>query len=87
LHKAFEEIKQEGILNFFKDGTDVLNFLQKQSKNSSDLPDLILPDLNLPRKDGWEILKDIKTNDELKKIPVIIFSINRKETVIQRCYQ
>jgi CheY-like chemotaxis protein len=36
----------------------------------------------MPRKDGWQVLKDIKTNDELKKIPAIIFSTNWKEAVI-----
>jgi CheY-like chemotaxis protein len=87
LQTAFEEIKHEGILNFLRDGGDVLRFLQKQSKNCSDQPGLILLDLNKPRKDGWRVLKDIKTNDELKKIPVIIFPTNRSEAVIQKCYE
>jgi two-component system, chemotaxis family, response regulator Rcp1 len=50
-------------------------------------PDLILLDLNLPRKDGFEVLGELKTDDTLKSIPVVVLTSSRAEVDIQRAYQ
>jgi len=68
-----------------RDGVEAIDFLEKKGKfsNVSD-PDLILLDLNLPKKGGFEVLKEIKQDDNLKLIPVVILTISdAKEDLIK----
>ncbi len=74
-------------LDVVKDGVEAINFLKKLGKYSKvDLPDLILLDLNLPRKNGLEALKEIKEDEDLKRIPVVILTISSNEEDLIKAY-
>ncbi len=69
------------------DGVEAMNFLQHKGKyKDSPKPDLIILDLNLPKKDGREVLADIKADDDLKRIPVVIMTISQAEADILKSY-
>lgn len=70
-----------------KNGEHGLEFLREQaSEPSASLPDLVLLDLNLPGKDGHEVLETIRTNERLSSLPVIILTSSENEEDIKRCY-
>jgi CheY-like chemotaxis protein len=67
------------------DGVEALTFLRKEGKYASvPTPDLILLDLNMPRKDGREVLAEIKADAELKRIPVLILTVSAAESDIEK---
>lgn len=69
------------------DGVEAMAFLRKEGEYSSAVtPDLILLDLNMPRKDGREVLAEIKADDSLKMIPVVILTTSSAETDIVKSY-
>ena len=69
------------------DGEEAMSFLKKEGKYSNSVsPDLVLLDLNLPKKNGLEVLAEIKEDPELKHIPVIILSISKLEEDIMQSY-
>jgi len=70
-----------------KDGVQAMDFLHKDSGYSQvPRPDLILLDLNLPKKDGREVLSEIKADEKLKKIPVVILTTSQAEEDILKSY-
>lgn len=70
------------------DGTDAISFLHRQGKYAqAPSPDLIVLDLNLPRKDGRQVLAEVKADPGLAKIPVVIFTTSQASSDITRCYQ
>lgn len=74
-------------LNVARDGVEAIDFLRKQgSFQSAPDPDLILLDLNLPRKNGREVLSEIKNDPTLKKIPVLVMTTSRADQDINRAY-
>ncbi|RYD74645.1 MAG: response regulator [Sphingobacteriales bacterium] len=74
-------------LDIVTDGEQAVHFLKKEGKFAeATTPNLIFLDLNLPKKDGREVLAEIKTSDKLKTIPVIIFSSSEAEKDIQKSY-
>lgn len=77
-------------LNFVENGEDLINYLYGRipfaGLNNSRLPDLILLDLNMPKKDGREALKEIKSHPSLKKIPVIVFTTSTSSIDIAASY-
>ena len=74
-------------LDVVSDGEEALIFLNKQGKYfNAQTPDLILLDLNMPRKDGLEVLKEISSSASLKTIPVIILTTSNSELDIFKCY-
>lgn len=74
-------------LRHVRDGVEALAYLRREAPFASALrPDLILLDLNLPRKDGLEVLAEIKTDDRLRRIPVIVLSASESEDDILRAY-
>ena len=77
--------RKDGI-QFVNDGQELLNFLSDK-ENEDELPDLILMDLNMPRKDGREALREIKNNPVFAQIPVIVMSTSRSEDDIAATYQ
>lgn len=80
-HKIFNS------LFIVNDGVEAMNFLLKKGKyKDSSKPDLIILDLNLPKKDGREVLAEIKENDDLKRIPVVIMTISQAEADILKSY-
>ncbi|MDZ7721722.1 MAG: response regulator [candidate division KSB1 bacterium] len=84
---ALEENKMRNQLHVAKDGEEAMQFLFKQDKFSdAPRPDLIILDLNMPKKDGRDVLKEIKTNPDLKKIPVVILTSSKAEKDIIKSY-
>jgi len=85
--EALADSKFQNNLNIVYDGVEAMDYLQKNGKYSNAVtPDLILLDLNLPRKDGREVLAEIKNDDKLKIIPVVILTTSSAEEDILRTY-
>lgn len=85
--EAFEEIDYRDHINVARDGEDGLDYLYKRGPYEKAMrPDLILLDLNLPRKDGREVLQVIKNDDSLKSIPVIVLTTSKSDRDINICY-
>jgi len=75
-------------LNVAMDGVEALAFLRKQGKFAAAArPDLILLDLNLPRKNGREVLEEIKTDPAFQHIPVVILTTSRAEQDVLESYR
>lgn len=79
---ALEESRLLNPLEFANDGEDLMSKL----RSNKDLPGLILLDLNMPKKDGREALREIKSDPKLKAIPVIILTTSKAEEDIYRTY-
>ncbi len=85
--EALKGSKIANNLHVVRDGEEAMEFLYRRGKYANSLPpDLILLDLNLPRKDGREVLDEIKTDDNLKKIPVVILTTSKSEEDILKSY-
>jgi len=85
--EALKEAKVRNKLTHIADGIEGLAFLRQQGKYAgAQRPDLILLDLNLPRKDGREVLAEIKADDRLKRIPVVILTTSQAEEDILKAY-
>lgn len=79
--------KLKSNLHHVKDGVEALDFLYRRGKYASAVrPDIVLLDLNLPRKDGREVLAEIKEDDDLKLIPVLILTTSQAERDIIDTY-
>lgn len=83
LQTAFEENGFKDKLQFVENGVEVMDYL----RGPNPYPRFILLDLNMPKKDGREVLKELKNSPELKKIPVIVFSTTNNEQEMRRCYE
>jgi len=88
--EAFEEAKLANDLRFVEDGEELLDYLHRRGKYtdpaSSPMPGLILLDLNMPRKDGREALKEIKADPRFFAIRIVIMTTSKAETDIVRSY-
>lgn len=85
--EALKESKLINNLSVAEDGVEAMNFLHKTGKYLNvPRPDLIILDLNLPKKDGREVLAEIKNDDDLKRIPVVILTISKAEEDILKSY-
>lgn len=85
--EALRESKLRNNLYVAEDGIEAMNFLKKEGKyHGVPKPDLILLDLNLPRMDGREVLKSIKSDEALKRIPVVILTMSSAEEDILKSY-
>ncbi len=85
--EALKEEKLHNNLSVVNDGVEALAFLRREGKYANAVrPDLILLDLNLPRKDGREVLKEIKNDPDLKAIPVVVLTISDAEKDILASY-
>ncbi len=88
VHEALEQSRSINTIHLATDGEMALKFLRREQPFSgADRPDLILLDLNLPKKDGWEVLAEIKTDPLLKTIPVVIFTTSKAEEDVRKAYQ
>jgi two-component system, chemotaxis family, response regulator Rcp1 len=86
--EALKEGKILNHLNVVNDGVEAIDFLRKQGKYSdAPRPDVIFLDLNLPKKDGREVLTEIKNDSSLKSIPVIILTTSQSEHDILMTYE
>lgn len=90
VQEAFDESRIANDIHFVEDGEELMDYLHRHGKYRGDepvLPDLILLDLNMPRKDGREALKEIKEDSGLRHIPVVILTTSKAEEDILRTYQ
>ncbi|HEX4167258.1 MAG TPA: response regulator [Bryobacteraceae bacterium] len=86
--EAFKEGSYFPSLSVVEDGEEALDFLRQSGRYaSSTRPDLILLDLNLPRKDGRELLAEVKDDPDLCQIPVIVLTTSDAEQDIRRAYK
>ncbi|MCZ7419214.1 MULTISPECIES: response regulator [unclassified Micromonospora] len=86
--EAFEEHKLRNRLNVVSDGAEALAYLRREGQYADvELPDLILLDLNLPRRDGREVLEEIKRDEQLRRIPVVVLTTSQADEDILRSYQ
>jgi two-component system, chemotaxis family, response regulator Rcp1 len=85
--EAIREAKVHNHLTWVADGIEAVAYLRKEGKYSDALrPDLILLDLNLPKKDGREVLADIKADPALRRIPVVVLTTSQAEEDIIKAY-
>lgn len=85
--EALKESKVRNKLFIVEDGVEAMMFLRQQGKyKDAPRPDLILLDLNLPRKSGREVLTEVKTDENLKRIPVVVLTVSKAEEDIIKCY-
>jgi two-component system, chemotaxis family, response regulator Rcp1 len=85
--EAFKECKVGNRLFHVGDGVEALAFLKQEGKYADKpRPDLILLDLNLPKKSGREVLAEIKNDPDLKRIPVVVLTISKAEEDILSSY-
>ena len=85
--EALRDAKVRNNLNWVTDGVEGLAYLRQEGKYSQSVrPDLILLDLNLPRKDGREVLSEIKVDEKLRRIPVVILTTSQAEEDVLRAY-
>ena len=87
---AFDEIRLANPLVFVEDGHELMDFLYRRDSYAhlagTPMPGLILLDLNMPRKDGREALKEIKQDPDLRTIPIIVLTTSNAEEDILRTY-
>jgi CheY-like chemotaxis protein len=75
------------MLHVVEDGVEAMNFLRREGKyNEAVRPDVILLDLNLPRKSGMEVLEEMKVDEDLKRIPVVILTTSEAEEDVRKSY-
>lgn len=88
IRTAFEESKLDPQITLMTDGQKGLDYLYKSGefKNRTEDPDLVILDLNLPKKSGQEVLARIKADPGLKMIPVVVLSTSRSADDIRKCY-
>ncbi len=88
IRESLRENKFLAELKAITDGEEAIKYLTEiKNSTTEDLPDIILLDLNLPKKDGREVLKEIKEDNKLKNIPVIILTSSKAEEDISKSYQ
>lgn len=85
--EALKDAEVPNRLSVVRDGVEAMEFLRRQGQYvAAPRPDLILLDLNLPKKDGRQVLKEIKADDTLKRIPVVVLTTSRAEEDILKAY-
>lgn len=86
--EALKQGKVANHLSVVEDGVQAMDFLRRKAKFvRAPRPDLILLDLNLPRRDGREVLAELKADPDLKTIPVVVLTTSRSEQDVLRSYQ
>ncbi|CUU60168.1 Response regulator receiver domain-containing protein [Parafrankia irregularis] len=85
--EAFEDHKLKNNLNVVSDGVEALAYLRGEGVYAgATRPDLILLDLNLPRRDGREVLAEVKSDEQLRRIPIVVLTTSEAEEDILRSY-
>lgn len=88
LQAAFDENGFTDKLHFVENGVEVLEYLTPINNGvDKKFPRFILLDLNMPKKNGREVLVELKKHPQLKKIPVVVFSTTNNEQEMRRCYE
>ncbi len=84
---AFEEAKTPVTLNVVRDGKEIIDYLTRSGEHAdAEMPDLVMLDVNMPKKNGHEVLRFIKENEKLKHIPVIMFTTSNSDRDINLAY-
>lgn len=87
IEEVFEEAKIRNNLYVAEDGEEAVLFLNKKGQYAdAPRPDIILLDLNLPKKDGREVLEEVKRDDNLKNIPIVVLTTSKAEEDVLRSY-
>jgi CheY-like chemotaxis protein len=87
IREAFEDNKVANRLHVVADGVEALELMRQSGEHAeAPRPDLVLLDLNLPRKDGREVLAEVKNDDELRSIPVVVLTTSQAEEDVLRSY-
>ncbi len=85
--EAFEHNKLSNRLHVVADGVEALQFLRREAPYEDvPVPDLVLLDLNLPRKDGREVLSEVKSDEHLRRIPIVVLTTSKAEEDVLRSY-
>ena len=88
VEEALQDSKLKINLHLVQDGVEAINYLRKQGNYKAvDTPDIIILDLNLPKKDGREVLEEVKGDEDLKRIPVVVLTTSSAEEDIYRSYK
>ena len=88
VEESLEDSKLKVNLHIVQDGVKAVDYLKQQGKYQHvGIPDIIILDLNLPRKDGREVLEEIKEDENLKRIPVVVLTTSSAEEDIYRSYK
>jgi chemotaxis family two-component system response regulator Rcp1 len=86
--EALRDAKMANNLNVVTDGVEALAFLRREGKHAgARRPDLMLLDLNLPKKDGREVLQEVKEDPDLRTIPVVVLTTSDADTDVIRSYE
>ena len=85
---ALEETGITERVQYVENGVEVINFIESinTEKGECNYPEFILLDLNMPKMDGREVLKKLKSNEAYRKIPIIVFSTTKNQLEVKRCY-
>lgn len=85
--KAFEQGNIVNNLHIVEDGVEAMQFLRQEATYQDQArPDLVLLDLNMPKKDGWDVLEEMKSDAQLRRIPVIVLTSSEAEGDILKSY-
>ncbi len=85
--EAMRDSKMLNLIHVVEDGVEAMAFLRREGRYSeAPRPDLILLDLNLPKKDGRAVLAEIKTDPDLRRIPVVVLTTSRSEEDVLKAY-
>ena len=88
IQEVFKEAKIKNVLHVAQDGEEAIQMLNPDGENTlPQIPDLILLDLNLPKKDGRDVLIEIKNNERLKCIPVVVLTSSTREEDLVESYK
>ena len=89
MQAAFDENGFQDTLHFVENGVELLDYLYNTAAPGSEnkVPRFILLDLNMPKKDGREVLTELKQSQKFNEIPIIIFSTTNNELEMRRCYE
>ena len=88
IREAFEDNKVANRLHVVADGVQALEFMRQSGEHAqAPRPDLVLLDLNLPRKDGREVLAEVKGDERLQQIPVVVLTTSKAEEDVLRSYK
>lgn len=90
VQEALAECKLEDTIRFVADGEELMDYLLRQGKylspEAAPRPTFILLDLNMPRKDGCEALREIRAHPDLRRLPVVVFTTSKAEADVDKVY-
>ena len=85
---AFEQAKLLNIVDVVKDGEEALSYLKKEGKYKSvETPGLVLLDINMPKKNGFQVLEEVKKDEKLKQIPIVMLTTSSRDEDVIKSYK